>query len=196
MGIAERPEAMALAHRGLTGATWRTLDSARRKHLLSCAVAATEALHWACALDEQLSKEVAGYDSRRDQDDEGRVLPGLRHLRDRAMHQDIVGTAQDTRSFYKPRRGLFHIASSFPIWTPAAALPRPAKGHHHAERESAYEECVAERGAWKPLFEALRFLTRELDGRVPLIPIEEPSWFGELTTEERVAISQDSMLMQ
>jgi hypothetical protein len=31
MGIADRPEAMALAHRGLTGASWRALDAARRK---------------------------------------------------------------------------------------------------------------------------------------------------------------------
>lgn len=196
MGIAERPEAMALAHRGLTAATWRTLDSARRKHLLSCAVAATEALHWACALDEQLRKDVPGYAARRDHDEEGRVLPGLRHVRDRAMHQVVVGTSQDTRSLYNPRRGVLHIASSYPIWTPTATLPRPAKGHHYPEREKSYEEYVAERGAWKPLFEALRFLTRELDGKIPLAPVDEPGWFGELTTDERVAIGQGPMLMQ
>lgn len=115
MGIAERPEAISLAHRGLAGAAWRTLDSARRKHLLSCAVAATEALHWACALDEQLRDEEPGYESRRDQDQEGRVLPGLRHVRDRAMHQVIIGTAEDNRSFFKPRSGVLHIASSAPI---------------------------------------------------------------------------------
>lgn len=187
---------MALAHRGLTGATWRTLDSARRKRLLSCAVAATEALHWACALDEQLGRDDAGYKTRRDAGDEGRVLPGLRHVRDKAMHQVVVGTSEDTRSFFKPRRGVLHIASSFPIWTPTAILPSPAKGHHHPQREKSYDDFVAERGAWKPLFEALRFLTRELDGKVPLVTIEEPGWFGELTTEERVAISQGPMLMQ
>ncbi len=64
MGITDRPEAMSLAHQGLAGATWRALDSARRKQLLSCAVAATEALHWACALDEQLKDPQ--YVARRD----------------------------------------------------------------------------------------------------------------------------------
>jgi hypothetical protein len=195
MGIADRPEAMALAHRGLTGASWRTLDAARRKQLLSCAVAATEALHWACSLDEQLGKDDTGYAARRAPDDEGRVLPGLRHVRDRAMHQVVVGTSQDTRSFYKPRRGVLHIASSYPIWTPRSTLPKPAKGHHHPDRENSYEDYVAERGAWKPLFEALRFLTRELDGKIPLVSIDEPGWFEELTAAERAAISQGPMLM-
>lgn len=95
MGIVDLPEAMSLAHQGLTGAAWRTLDADRRKHLLSCAVAATEALHWICALDEQLEKGSPGYKSRRNQDTDGSVLPGLRHVRDRAMHQVVICTAQD-----------------------------------------------------------------------------------------------------
>jgi hypothetical protein len=196
MGISDRPEAMSLAHQGLAAAAWRTLDAARRKHLLSCAVAATEALHWACALDEQLRDEDTGYEARRDQDREGQVLTGLRHIRDRAMHQVIIGTAEDTRSFFKPRRGVVHIASSYPIWTPASTLPSPEKRHRHPQRESSYEEHVAERGAWKPLFEALRFLTRELEDKVPLVPIEEPHWYRELTVEEGSAISEGPMLLK
>ncbi len=176
----------------MVGATWRALDSARRKQLLSCAVAATEALHWACALDEQLKDPQ--YVARRDQDVEGRVLPGLRHVRDRAMHQVIEGTTEDTRSFFNPREGVMHIASSYPVWVPSNALPRPAKNHQHPEREAAYEKYVAEDGAWRPLFKALRFLTRELEGKVPLGTIEQPEWFRELTGEERSAISRGPML--
>lgn len=193
MGTVDRPEAMSLAHQGLAGATWRTFDAARRKNLLSCAVAATEALHWACALDEQLREEQSDYKSRRDHDPEGRVLPGLRHIRDRAMHQVVVSTAQDTRSFYKPRSGVVHIASSPPVWTPSATLPKANSRHRHPERETAYEQYVAERGAWKPLFEALRFLTRELEGKVPLVRIDQPDWFQELTIEERTEISEGTM---
>lgn len=111
------------------------------------------------------------------------------------MHQVVVGTSQDTRSFCKPRRGVLHIASSYPIWAPTSTLPRPAKGHHHLDRENTYEDYVSERGPWKPLFEALRFLTRELDDKVPLVSIDKPRWFEELTAEERVAISQGPMLM-
>jgi hypothetical protein len=196
MGIADRPEAMSLAHRGLAGAAWRTLDSARRKHLLSCAVAATEALHWACALDEQLRDEEPGYESRRDQDQEGRVLPGLRHVRDRAMHQVIIGTAEDNRSFFKPRNGVLHIASSAPIWAPTETLPKADKQHRWPAREAAYEEYVAERGAWKPLFAALRFLTRELEGKVSLVHIDEPEWYQELSVEERTTISQLPMMFK
>lgn len=195
MGITDRPEAMALAHRGLTGASWRTLDAARRKHLLSCAVSGTEALHWACALDEQLRAEDAAYQARRDQSPEGRVLPGLRHVRDRAMHQVIIGTAQDSRSFFKPRRGVLHIASSYPIWAPTVSLPSPDPRHHHQDRETAYEEFVAERGAWKPLFEALNFLTRELEGKADLVDIGEPHWFEKLTADERVRVGEGPMLM-
>lgn len=196
MGIADRPEAMALAHRGLAGAAWRTIDAARRKHLLSCAVAATEALHWACALDEQLQNEEPGYESRRDHDPEGRVLRGLRHARDRAMHQVIICTAEDNRSFFKPRRGIVHIASSAPVWAPTGTLPKGDKRHHRPSREAAYEEHVAERGAWKPLFEALRFLTKELEGKVSLASIDQPEWYAELSVEERTMISLGPMLFK
>ena len=196
MGNTERPEAMSLAHRGLTEATWRTLDAARRKLLLSCAVAATEALHWACALDEQLRKADAGYEARRDQDPDGRTLPGLRHVRDRAMHQVVIGTGEDTRSFFNPRRGVAHVASSYPIWVPTNTFPKPDKNHRSASRETSYEAHVAERGAWKPLFEALGFLTRELEGKLPLMPIEQPEWYRELSVEERTVISQGSMLLK
>jgi hypothetical protein len=196
MGIADRPEAMSLAHRGLAGAAWRTLDAARRKHLLSCAVAATEALHWACALDEQLQKEDPGHGSRRDQDQDGRVLIGLRHVRDRAMHQVIIGTAEDNRTFYKPRRGLLHIASSAPVWAPTGTLPKADKRHHWPNREAAYEEHVAERGAWMPLFEVLRFLTKELEGKISLASIDQPEWYAELSAEERTTISQGPMLFK
>lgn len=177
-------------------ATWRTLDSGRRKHLFSCAVAATQALHWACALDEQLRDEAAGYETRRNRDLDGRVLLGLRHVRDRAMHQVIIGTAEDTRSFFKPRRGVLHIASSYPVWAPTHTLPKPEKRYYHPRREASYEEYVGYRGAWKPLFQALRFLTHELEGKIPLGPIEQPEWYQELTVEERTVISQGPMLFK
>lgn len=194
MGINDRPEAMSLAHQGLTGAAWRTYDAGRRRHILSCAVAATEALHWACALDEQLQREDRDYEARRNQDPEGRVLPGLRHVRDRAMHQVIIGATEDMRPFLKPRQGVVHIASSYPIWVPTESLPKPDKRHQHAEREASYEKHVAERDAREPLFEALRFLTRELEGKTVLVSIEQPSWFWELTVEEQTVISQGPML--
>lgn len=135
------------------------------------------------ALDEQLRAEDRGYQARRHDDIEGRVLPGLRYVRDRAMHQVIIGTAQDTRSFFKPRRGVLHIASSYPVWAPIAALPRRDGGHRHPDRETAYEEFVAERGAWKPLFEALAFLTRELEDKTELVDTGEPPWFEGVTVE-------------
>ncbi|MDR6417666.1 hypothetical protein [Pseudarthrobacter sulfonivorans] len=195
MGIVDRPDAMSLAHQGLVGAAWRTLDAARSMHLLSCAVAATEALHWICALDEQLQQESSGYRNRRDRDADGIVLLGLRHVRDRAMHQVVICTAQDARSFFNPAPGgLVHIASSYPIWTPAEMLPRAEERHRNEEREKAYANHVSERKAWKPIFKALDFLTRELKDKVTLVSIEQPSWFQELSDEERLAIHQTPML--
>ena len=194
MGIKERPEAMSLAHRGFTGAAWRTLDSVRRKHLLSCAVAATEALHWICALDEQLRKEDGGYTVRRDKDEYGRIVPGLRYARDRAMHQVVISTDQDRRSFYKPRSGLFHIATSCPVWAPTGTLPESEQSGDKRNLKESYEKYVAEQGAWKPLFKSLDFLTNELEGKVPLVSIEQPEWYRELTDEEKVAISESPMM--
>jgi hypothetical protein len=195
MGIADLPEAMSLAHQGLTGAAWRTLDAARRKHLLSCAVAATEALHWICALDEQLEKGSPGYKSRRNQDTDGSVLLGLRHVRDRAMHQVVICTAQDVRSFFDPPPGgVVYIASSFPIWTPAEMLPQAEGRYRSKGREKAYAEQIAERAASKPIFQALGFLTRELTDKVTLVSTEQPGWFQELSDKERLAISQSPML--
>lgn len=193
MGINERPEAMALAHRGFTGATWRTLDSERRKHLLSCAVAATEAVNWVCALDEQLRKEDIGYKVRRGGDDEGRVVPGLRYARDRSMHQVVISTAQDTRSFYKPRRGVLYIASSFPIWAPTDTLPESENNDKYGLKAS-YENHVAEQVASKPLFMALNFITRELIGKVALVSTDQPDWYQELTDDEKAAIGEGPML--
>jgi hypothetical protein len=194
MGIIDRPEAMSLAHQGLTGAAWRTLDAARRKQLLSCAIAGTEAVNWACAIDEQLRKDP-DYEGRRDQDEEGRVLSGLRYVRDKAMHHVVIAAARDVRSFFKPRPGgVIHIGSSYPIWAPTDALPESTGRHKHPERKAAYDQYVAERGAWKPVFAALRFLTRELDGKVPVTSIDEPGWYVELSPAESAAISNGPML--
>jgi hypothetical protein len=194
MGIADRPDAMALAHRGLAGTSWRTFDAARRKRLLSCAIAATEFVHWLCALDEQLREGDTGYEKRRDKDEDGRVIPGLRHARDRAMHQVVVCAAEDVRGFFNPRRGVLHIATSYPIWAPTATLPLAEGKHHKPELMTAYEEYVAERKAWQPIFKALEFMTRELTGKLELVSIDQPTWFEELTDEERRAIHQGPML--
>lgn len=193
MGIKERPEAMSLAHRGLTGAAWRTLYSMQRKHILSSAVAATEAVNWVCALDEQLRKEDGGYVVRRDGDEEGQVIPGLRYARDRSMHQVVICTSEDARSFYRPRRGVVYIASSFPIWAPTDSLP-DSENKDTYDLKGSYENYVAEQRAHKPLFEALNFMTRELTGLVSLVAIGQPDWFQELTDEEKVAVSEGPMM--
>jgi hypothetical protein len=196
MGLADRPEAMSLAHRGMTGATWRALDAARRKHLLSSAVAAAEAVNWACSLDEQLASEDPTYRARREADSQGCTLLGLRYARDRVMHQVVVTSAQDDRSFFDPRPGgILHIASSYPIWARTVALPEPEGRHKNKQedRKMAYELYVAERGVWKPLFAALRFLTEELNGKVLLASIDQPEWYKELSTEESNAISEGPM---
>ncbi|MCU1634051.1 MAG: hypothetical protein JWM61_2703, partial [Micrococcaceae bacterium] len=63
----------------------------------------------------------------------------------------------------------------------------------HEDRKDAYEAHIAERGVWKPLFAALRFLTEELDGKVELSPIEQPDWYEVLSSEESVATSDGPM---
>lgn len=194
MGLTDRPEAMSLAHQGMTGAAWRALDAARRKRLLSCAIAATEAINWACSLDEQLNAEDPAYRDRRDSHSDGCSLPGLRYARDRVMHQVIVTAAEDNRSFFDPGPGgVAHIASSYPVWARTTSLPEPTGRHKHEDRKDAYEAHIAERGVWKPLFAALRFLTEELDGKVELSPIEQPDWYEVLSSEESVAISDGPM---
>ncbi|KIA73435.1 hypothetical protein ANMWB30_23620 [Arthrobacter sp. MWB30] len=111
------------------------------------------------------------------------------------MHQVVICAAEDVRSFFNPRRGgLIHIATSYPIWTPTASLP-PAEGKHHKpELLESYDQHVAERKAWEPIFTALEFLTRELTGQIDLVAIDQPEWFEELSSEEKRNIHVGSML--
>jgi hypothetical protein len=64
-------------------ATLRERLSRHRSRQDLAAAAIGDFVNWACALDERLDNTDATYAARRDADDDGRVLPALRFVRDR-----------------------------------------------------------------------------------------------------------------
>ena len=80
---------------GVRGAYKRAMDAYRdlipTQEIAGVSVA--EFVFWACALDERLCKTDSKYAARRDRDEHGHVLRGLRFIRDRHTHQVAVTTS-------------------------------------------------------------------------------------------------------
>lgn len=138
-------------------------------------IAAVDFVNWACAVDERLRKTATDdYEKRRDQDPKGRVLPGLRFVRDRHMHQVVVSTDVDRRSFFDPPPGAIFYISAGIIWRAAAELPVPDKGYDHADRRQAYVDHMEGKTVWGSLQQALDWLTPEIMNRGVALPTEPP----------------------
>jgi hypothetical protein len=76
---------------GLRGAYRRGMDAYDRGLIPNqeiAGVSVAEFVFWACALDERLGKpDPMAYAKRRNADEHGQVLLGLRYVRDRHLHQ-------------------------------------------------------------------------------------------------------------
>lgn len=119
---------------------------------------------WVCAADEQLSRGKASgtYARDRDEDEDGRVVEGLRWVRDRHSHQLPITTGEDDRGFFDPPPGgMFWIASDDYVWKRVERVRSSPK--HEANqpgRRLAYAQHVAEQDTLAVLQRAQRWLRR------------------------------------
>ncbi len=91
-------------------------------------------VNWACALDQQLDSTDATYAARRDTDDDGRVLPALRFVRDRQRHQMAVTSSLVFLVQWSDVNPKPAITRTRIYWRPLEGLPEPLNGHEAISR--------------------------------------------------------------
>ena len=142
------------------------------------AAAIGDFVNWACALDQRLDKTDATYATRRDSDDDGRVLPALRFVRDRQRHQlavtsSLVFLVQWSNVNPKPA-----ITRTRIYWRPLEGPTEPINGHAAISRyvtlRAAYEDQLEGREPPLAMAAALRFLSQEIDARGIEVPDAMP----------------------
>jgi hypothetical protein len=141
------------------------------------AAAIADFVNWGCALDERLDNTDVTYAARRDADDDGRVLPALRFVRDRQRHQmavtsSLVFLVQWSNVNPKPA-----ITRTRIYWRPLEGITEP-NGHEtiyrYVMRRAAYEEQLEGREPPLAMAAALRFLSKEVDARRIEVPDAAP----------------------
>ena len=142
------------------------------------AAAIGDFVNWACALDQRLDNTDATYATRRDSDDDGRVLPALRFVRDRQRHQlavtsSLVFLVQWSNVNPKPA-----ITRTRIYWRPLEGPTEPINGHAAISRyvtlRAAYEDQLEGREPPLAMAAALRFLSQEIDARGIEVPDAMP----------------------
>lgn len=142
------------------------------------AAAIGDFVNWACALDQRLDNTDATYAARRDSDDDGRVLPALRFVRDRQRHQLAVTSSlvflvqwpdvnpkpaiTRTRIYWRPVEG------------PAEQINDYAAISTYVTLRAAYEDQLEGREPPLSMAAALRFLGQEVDARGIEVPDSMP----------------------
>lgn len=108
---------------------------------------------WVCALDDLLVKADPNYEVRRDGDEGGNVLRGLRWARNQGVHQ-LIALHRDAGGFKFPMT--FPASTTFePVWLPRSEVPPPDQRQHSGE---AYDLHVACRSVYATLHQAQDFL--------------------------------------
>jgi hypothetical protein len=139
------------------------------------AVPAVDFANWACALDEQFRKTDTNYVARRSADDEGRLLAGLRFVRDRHMHQVAITSAVQAVVTYPDYSGGIPptitpaMTSVRVYWLPVGEIREPTDWRRNEDwyrnRRDAYQEHLEGRDVRMTLLAALRFLSCEVEAR-------------------------------
>jgi hypothetical protein len=115
-------------------------ETRMQEHEESALKAVTEALMWACLLDETLEKQnPSAYPKFRDNDRAADVVRGVRYARNRAVHQaaeflKLTGGAAMPHPFPAP---LFEF-----IWRPVAELPPADPGKDSPKQRASYEKAL------------------------------------------------------
>ncbi|GAB48607.1 hypothetical protein MOPEL_075_00030 [Mobilicoccus pelagius NBRC 104925] len=98
-------------------------------------MAAGESVFWLVSADEELRRRRSSYEAERTSDGQGKILLGLRHVRNYVAHQPLVVVRNGGKPFFTSSwspdvhgepTGIFYISPG-PIWPPAGDLPGPAQ---------------------------------------------------------------------
>jgi hypothetical protein len=142
------------------------------------AAAIGDFVNWACALDERLDNTDATYAARRDADDDGRVLPALRFVRDRQRHRMAVTSSLVFLVQWSDVNPKPAITRTRIYWRPLEGLSEPINGHEAISRyvtlRAAYEDQLEGREPPLAMAAALRFLSQEVDARGIEVPDAMP----------------------
>jgi hypothetical protein len=151
-------------------------DSVPNQELASAAIG--DFVNWACALDERLDQSDRTYAARRAADDDGRVLPALRFVRDRQRHQLAVTSTLVFMVQWSDLNPKPAITRTRIYWRPLEGITEPVNGHETIHRyvtlRAAYEEQLEGREPPLAMAAALRFLSQEVDARGIEVPDATP----------------------
>ena len=132
----------------------------------------------ACALDERLDNTDAAYAARRDADDDGRVLPALRFVRDRQRHRMAVTSSLVFLVRWSDVNPKPAITRTRIYWRPLEGLTESINGNEAISRyvtlRAAYEDQLEGREPPMAMAAALRFLSQEVDARGIEVPDAMP----------------------
>ncbi|MGN7977456.1 hypothetical protein ACTJJ4_07765 [Microbacterium sp. 22195] len=133
----------------------------RAEHLKILA-AITEACWWIASLDEELrDAHGTAYDSAREGDPQGRVIPGLRWARHRHSHDLVITPDGDVRPFLSDEPGTMLFISTPYRWRPISSMNlsgKSATANLHEQRR--YRERMENQRVELALSDALGWLTR------------------------------------
>jgi hypothetical protein len=151
------------------------------------AAAIGDFVSWGCLLDERLDNTDPTYAARRDADDDGRVLPALRFVRDRLRHRMAVTSSLVFMVQWSDVNPKPAITRTRIYWRPLEGLPEPINGHEAISRyvtlRAVYEDQLEGREPPLALGAALRFLSQEVDARGIEVPDAMP-WPLEQANDE------------
>jgi len=151
-------------------------DTIPNQELAAAAIA--DFVNWACALDERLDNTDATYAARRDADDDGRVLPALRFVRDRQRHQLAVTSSLVFLIQWPEKNPKPAVTRTRIYWRPVDGLTEPNNGHdaiiRYVTLRAAYEDQLEGREPPLAMAAAIRFLSQEVDARGIEVPHAVP----------------------
>jgi hypothetical protein len=141
------------------------------------AISTVEFVNWACAIDELLENTDTTYKDRRDQHEHGRLMPALRFVRDRHMHQVVVSSTMAFTIGFSSDESIPPTMTAARIyWRPVDEIREPTDGRQdsalYQARRAAYVEHLERREPPLALGHVHNFLYSEIMARgidVPLI---------------------------
>lgn len=139
----------------------------------SAGISAVEFANWACALDQRLkdtdpdTDTEAAYVARRRGDPRGRVMQGIRFVRNLHMHTVVVSTSTQLGPFFLDGPGPMIVSGGI-VWRSAAELPAPERPQPRLE--AVYVEWMQGRTTVDALAHALVWLVAEVRGRGVVLP--------------------------